>query len=77
MAFRNLIITSAFSSVGVKVPPWLRGNTVVMIVILPRDAPALQAVKIRSPLRTLSERNIFTGFCRGTEAVGVDKYIIH
>lgn len=40
---RNLIITSALSSAGMKVPSWLRGNIVVMIVVLPRYAQALQA----------------------------------
>lgn len=50
VTFRNLIITSTISSAGVKVPSWLRGNTVVMIVILPCYALALQAAVKSSPL---------------------------
>lgn len=50
VTFRNLIITSTISSAGVKVPSRLRGNAVVMIVILPRYALALQAAVKSSPL---------------------------
>lgn len=63
MTFKNLIITS-ISSAGGKVLSWLRGNTVVMIVILPRYAAALQAAVKSSPLPVpdVSRREYFYVF---------------